>query len=256
MSTPRIVTIIGFLATIVAIVLVPLILIPVPDRSQYFWCRIAWAVFLAVLVWAFAGNQFSRTAIPSFGGVLPAYGVVVFFYAGFSFALMVAFAWFDHSQSGNRVHIAVQVIGTTVLVIVSALLVLPAYFSRHSGSSVHNDWPTAVGMSPFQLAAQIRSQEDRLATPQRGLLFADAERHTCQSLKTLRENLLYSLDGIEGIERTPAYAELSDRVSRLCQDLSAVTFAPPAPGAIEDSITETQDLVRTVAAICKSLTRR
>ena len=243
MRTTRSVAVIGFVTTSLAIVLVPLILIPSTQRSQYFWYRIAWAGVLALMIWGHAFVKVGQVS-PRFAGVLPAYGILVIAYTAVSLSLMVGFAWLDPSASSNRIHIALQVGLGALLVIVSALLVLPASFAS-AGAPV----PTTADQRPFHLVSQIRSQEERFASGKTAVRLSDA-------LKMLRERILYTLDGMSGVEHSPDYGELAVRVSRLCQSLSNITPTILSEAEIAARLEEIQQLIRMVATVSSSLTRR
>ena len=260
MQAPRTVAAIGFLTTALVVVLVGVILIAPKDRSQYFWYRVLWTDFLAALIWAYVGcflsvagpNRLSRR----FAGVVPAHGFVIVTYAVLSFALMLGFAWLDPSEPPSRPHMALQVVLAAILVILSSLLVLPAL----SASNRQDTTPSETAYPPFHLASQIRSEEDRFATPfatpTGGAVTGDLERSVHQALKTLRERILYSLEGISGVEGDSHYMEFAERVMRLCRAFSTVTVPLRTPSEIQDQMKEIQSLIRMTGTLGQSLKRR
>ena len=262
MRPTRTVALIGFLVTSLTILIVPLVLVHAADRSAYFWWRIAWTNFLALLTWSYLGGMLSVSAaiksMPRIAGVAPAYDLVVLPYAGLSFALMVCFAWLDPTDGANRIHMAIQVVLLAATIIASALLYLPAYFAA-AGTSHDPNRDQQVRRSvplPFELGSQLRCEEERFATPGISGTLSDADRHLCQTLKGLREKLMYSLDGVAGVEDSPEYREMATRVVTVCSSLSRVRAGSGSGTELDAAGREVQALNRMAANISSSLKRR
>ena len=261
MRPPRTVAIVGFITTSLAIIVVPLVLVHAADRSPYFWWRIAWADFLALLAWSSLGGLlYASTAIrsmPRIAGVVPAYDLVVMTYAALSFALLVCFAWLDPTDGPNRIHMAIQVVLLASVVIAAALLYLPAHYATvRTSHDASGDQGTRSVRRPFELAAQLRSEEERFATPGNSGAIFDADRSLHQALKSLREKITYSLDGVAGVEDDPEYDKLAVRVVGACSSLSAIQAGGCSGAEAAAVVREVQSLSRMVTNISNGLKGR
>ena len=251
MHPTRTVAIIGFLATSAAIVAVPLLLVPEHDRSAYFWWRIAWTEFLALLAWSLIGGRSMVSAesrpLPTFAGVAPAYGLVILSWGALSFGLVVCFAWLDPSVGPNSLHMALQVILLAATAIICALLYLPAHFAaKGTMRDTHRGPGRPTARMPFELASRLRSEEERFA----------GDRRMYQAIKVLREKVVYSLDGVAGVEGDPEYSELAARVMSVCNALQVVQPGDGSANGIDATLREVQTLSRMAASISDALKRR
>jgi len=115
-------TLFGYLATVAAVVLIPLILIASESRSEWFWWRVAWTEVLALLCWGFIGFALgalmpARSRSEARSGVLPILGTVVFLYAALSFSLVLLGSFLPELSWFKRTHMALQVVfGASFLV--------------------------------------------------------------------------------------------------------------------------------------------
>ncbi len=262
MRPTRTVALIGFVVTFLTILIVPLVLVHAADRSAYFWWRITWTDFLALLTWSYLGGILSAPtalkSMPRVAGVAPAYDLIVLPYSGLSFGLVVCFAWLDPTDGPNRLHMALQVALLATTIIVSALLYLPAHFSA-AGTSHDPNRDQQARRSvppPSELGSQLRCEEERFATPGTSGGLSDADRHLYQTLKGLREKLMYSLDGVHGVEDSPEYRELATRVVTVCSSLSLVRASSGSGPELDAADREVQALTRMAANINNSLKRR
>ena len=187
-------SLIGFAVTIITIVLVPLILTDQTSRSPFFWQRIAWTEFLAALIWAYLCGFFSlvipkNRSIRGLGAVLPALGVVIFFYSLTSFILMMIAAYFPQLHSLNM---ASQVYRAAGLIIIMVFL----FFSWVSGTADAESIPEGVH-SPKELTISLQSQENALSAQHNNPLPSeqkDTVNILRNSLKSLREKIQYSME--------------------------------------------------------------
>jgi hypothetical protein len=107
-------SVVGYAATLLVILAVPAVLIPAESRSAHFWWRVAWAAFLATIVWAYVGGLVG-TALSATKpeqpprGMLPAIGLTAVIYAVISGALMLGNACLPESPASNRLHLALQI---------------------------------------------------------------------------------------------------------------------------------------------------
>lgn len=213
-------TIIGFGATSIAIILVPVILTEPASRSALFWQRVAWTEFLATLIWAYIGGFFSlvipkNRSIPGLGAVLPAVGIVVFSYSISSFIFMMIAAYLPQFSSLNM---ASQVYRLAGLVIVIVFL----FFSWISGKIDTEAIPKGVH-APKDLVIFLQSRENELITQQNNPLSTDIKDkvNTLRiSLKNLREKIQYSIPHAGRIGKDKTYCDFSNAVIKLCEDCS------------------------------------
>jgi hypothetical protein len=261
MQPTRTVATVGFTTTSLAIIVVPLVLVHAADRSEYFWWRIAWADFLAILAWSSLGGLVYASkavrSMPRIAGVAPAYDLVILPYAVLSSALLVGFAWLDPTDGPNRIHMAVQVVLLASVIIVAALLYLAAHFAAiRSPQDARMDHGTRSVRHPFDLAAQLRSEEDRFATPGSSGAISEVDRNLHQALKSLREKITYSLEGVAGVEDDPEYGKLADRVASVCCSLSTIQTGGRSSAEADAMVREVQLLGRMVANISNGLKGR
>lgn len=213
-------TIIGFIVTSITIISVPLILTEPALRSPHFWQRIAWTEFLAALVWAYIGGFFSlvipkNRSIRGLGAVLPALGIIIFFYAASSFILMMIAAYFPQFSSLNM---ALQLYRAAGLVIIVIFL----FFSWITGVADSHPIPPGI-YTPKELIISLQ-REEKVLLSQRNLISSSEivdKIHALQiSLKTLREKIQYSIPHAGRIGANNGYIDFSNAVNKLCEDCS------------------------------------
>jgi hypothetical protein len=128
--------VVGFVATVLAILAVPVVLVPPESRSAYFWLRIVWAEFLATIVWAYLGG-FAGAGLSADkgergqGGMLRAIGVTAVTFAVISGALLIGDACLPDSSPLNRVHLAIQIVLAAGALVVCVFV----YFTRVAADS-------------------------------------------------------------------------------------------------------------------------
>lgn len=246
--------IIGFAATFITIVLVPLIITEAASRSPYFWQRIAWTEFLAALVWVYIGGFFSlvipkNRSIRGLGAVLPALGIAIFFYVVLSFVLMMIAAYLPHFRSLN---VASQVYRTAGLVIIIVFL----FFSWVTGTADTQPIPTGV-YTPQELTISLQRVENALLSQQ---VFIKPDVKACfdafrTSLKNLREKVQYSIPHVGRIGSNDGYVVFSKAVIRLCEDCSALDAQALDIEKLESGIQQISVLSRQLQSIVQTLRR-
>jgi hypothetical protein len=246
-------TLIGFAVTSIAIVLVPLILTDQTSRSAYFWQRIAWTEFLAILIWAYLGGFFSlvipkNRSIRGLGAILPALGIAIFFYSISSFVLMMISAYFPQLHS---LYVASQVYKTAGLVIIIVLL----FLSRVSGMVDTESIPEGVH-SPKDLTISLQSQENVLSAQYNYPLLSDQKDKVNvlrNSLKSLREKIQYSIPHAGRIGSDNAYVAFSNEVIQLCEDCSKLNVQAIDVERLHSVIQNISDLNGRVQSIAQNL---
>jgi hypothetical protein len=214
-STHVAATIIGYLITAAVIIAVPLILIQPDARSEWFWHRIGWTEFLAVLLWGYFGG-FVRYALggrarsSASGGVLPATGILITIYAIASFVLLSVTA-----DPSTRWHLATQVL----LLAATAIILVFVEYARSGATSGREDLDTPQVSIP-DLCSRLQQHEQRFSSAKLG----SRTRALHDSIKGLREAVLYSLRGVGQVRHSTEYRDFVETTERLC---GAVTAATP-----------------------------
>jgi len=132
----------GFVVTAITLVGITLALVPPTSRSDWFWLRLVWMVFLSSLCWGgvsgFLMSSLSARLSPKgIGGVTPAISMVVFWYSVASGVLMLVQALLSGIAWLSRVHLAVQ-IGMGGIVAVILLLMLIPLLHAETDKQRHN----------------------------------------------------------------------------------------------------------------------
>lgn len=246
-------TLIGFVVTCITIVLVPLLLNDPASRSVYFWQRIVWTEFLAALIWAYIGGFFSliipkNRSIRGLGGVLPALGIVIFFYSISSFIMMMIAAYFPQI---NYLNMASQIYRAAGLIVVIIFL----FFSWISGMADTNAIPEGV-RSPKDLIIALQSQENALLSQQSFLISKDHKDKVAlliNSLKSLREKIQYSIPHVGKIGSDNKYVAFSNDVIHLCETCSALNVQAIDIERIQSDIKQISVLNSRVQSIAHNL---
>ncbi len=246
-------TIIGFAATSITIVSVPLILTEPAMRSPHFWQRIAWTEFLAALVWSYIGGFFSlvipkHRSIRGLGAVLPALGIAIFFYAASSFILMMIAAYLPHFSSLNM---ASQIYKTTGLVIIVVFL----FFSWITGIADSQPIPPGI-RTPKELIISLQREENALLS-QRNLInspeIADKIHELRISLKGIREKVQYSIPHAGRIGANNGYIDFSNAINKLCEDCSKLDASALNSSILQSIIQRASALSSEVQVIAQTL---
>jgi hypothetical protein len=207
----------GFLLSAVVIVGIALVLVPAETRSDLFWPRTLWTVFLVGLAWGASGSYFSLSArrkanYREAGGIAPSLILVVIIYAVLSFAVMMLHANMRPGETSSRTHLFLQI----GLAGGSALVLVFLNFARgHAGLSVQTSFKGIA--SPADLCDLLSAEESRLAAR------AEHEDWTkcIHSLKALRETIKYSLPQTTMVADAPRYRKLTQGIETVCQTIHA-----------------------------------
>jgi hypothetical protein len=244
-------TTIGFLATGITIVLLPLILTDPESRSVFFWRRIAWTEFLAALVWAYIGGFFSlivpkNRSLSRLGGVLPALGIVIFFYTFSSFLFMMIAAYLPQV---SVINMASQVYRAAGLVVIIVFL----FFSWITGTAGSEPIPKGI-LAPNELIISIQNEENKLLMRQGVFIpleVKDGFGDLRVALKSLREKIQYSIPHAGRIGTNADYIAFSKSVAQLCEDCSnankAESFDAGKMNSIIQSLAVLQGQVNCIA---------
>ena len=255
MNTPRrslIATIVGYLITAAAIVAVPVVLVPEASRSDFFWQRIAWTEFLALLVWGFFGC-FATFAVGrekrgrGLGGILPVVGFIVSAYAIVSFGLMMMHAYGGGGETGDRVYSMLQ----TVAAALAAVTIVLMYFVRTGAIAGAEPIPAGI-KTPSQLSSQISYHEGHVDALQAE---AGQVERLKALLKALREKISHSLPGAGAIGRLEEYKRFSAEVADLCDNLDKIPADATAEKEVASSASRAEELARRVELVAQALKR-
>ena len=200
----------GWLITALAALLVATILIPEESRSAYFWHRVCWTQFLVFLFWGSTGLYLlasgkTRDHVTRFGGIAPTISMVAGIYAILSFGIMMIHAFVPVTDTGNRIHLIVQV----VFFAGAALCVVFLSMAR-AGAAAGLDFDKTIAMSPRELHDLLALHESSLPQGNEGASALKA------ATKQLRETLLHSLNESAALAQNPQYQSLSGEVQELC----------------------------------------
>jgi len=131
----------GFILTAVVIVALTPVLIPIAGRSDMFWFKMLWAVFLAGVVWLSLYNFFATPLSPDeprkgVGGVTPILAIGGFCYATTSLMLMIVLSFLPKVEWLDRLHMALQIIlGAAVILIALFLRINLVFAERKDGGA-------------------------------------------------------------------------------------------------------------------------
>ncbi len=239
-------SVLGYIITAAAIVVLALLLVETDDRTPQFWRNMLWTEVLALVVWGGLGAYAFyaiRRSMPSgaTGGVLPAVNVVVIIYAIISFALMLVHAAGESSELYDRLHLATQ-----VLLAAAALGIFVFLYLARAGAAAGGE-PVPEGVpAPPALAAAIRTQEDRLAS-------SEATADLAARLKALREKLTYSLPHAGTVGRSAEYGMLAAEVQQLSEEAGRIDPASPGEERAAGAARRADEISRKVTALAQGL---
>lgn len=237
----------GWAVIALAIIGVSLLLISPEHRSPFFWERILWAQFLAALV-LFSNAFLISKAPPSVGGILPAFRLVVTAYAFLSLAWMLFNAFLPNADFISRFHLAGQIVLMAVAIAVCILLNISRV------AAAHGTEPIPEGTCPpNELASLLKAEEFRIQQGSKAKEYGQL----VAVLKSLREQIQYSLPHVGEIGRREEYRQFSEAVRNACQKVDA---SIREPALVENRIAnlrqEFSDLAMKVESIAESLKRR
>lgn len=200
----------GWLITALAALLVATILIPEESRSAYFWHRVCWTQFLIFLLWGRTGLYLlasgkTRDHVTRFGGIAPTISMVAGVYATLSFAVMAIHAFVPVTDTGNRIHLILQIV-----YFAGAALCVVFLLMARTGAAAGLDFDKTKAMSPRELHDLLALHESSLPQGNEGTNGLKA------ATKQLRETLLHSFNESAALAQSPQYQTLSGEVQELC----------------------------------------
>lgn len=206
--------IVGFLVTAVTVVILPLVVVPTAQQSEYFCLKVLWVEVLSVLAWAYLGGgiQFViRSSIQDnrSAAVIPALGIAIFLYIGLSLFFLLSSSLAPENACLSRYHLARQIFIAFLFAVTTIGLYSAAVIASKGAKTFSPEVRT-----PEQLAALLLAEETRLsigATKETKLLI--------QSFKTLREKISYSLPSIQIIGSDPQYLDFAGQMTALIESV-------------------------------------
>lgn len=241
-------TLIGFLVTAVAIIVIPLV--GAQNRGGLFAARIIWMEFLAILLWGAIGGFFFLFAPADrdrrgLGGVYPVLGVITFIYVAISFVFMLIQWLLPRSVFLAAAQIPAQVVLLVIYVVLGVILYFALAGARGATERMSEGVPT-----PAELDVLLKSEENRLAQSEASVSLRDA-------LKALREKIHYSLPPAGRIATSSAYAAFTGDVRTLYSEVSSLDPAKEESVAKFGELATRADSLRTrVDVIVESLKRQ
>ena len=245
---------ISYIVLAIAIMLMPIVLIPKGSRSDYFWLRILWTEFLAFLVWCYFGGFFSIFLSKDqdsrrIGEIYPSLGIIVLVYAVVSFLLMILSISFEGNQTLNRIHISAQILITAIALITYVSL----YLAIPTAESDAEPIPKGI-KKPDELSALLFKNEERLRSTFTSGTSSDDIRNLFEAIKSLREKIKYSLQHVGAIGQSEEYLQFTEEVLDLNARLSSLEYSGEENvKEIENTFNLTNSLLREVGLIINSL---
>jgi hypothetical protein len=239
----------GFVLSALVIVAMATVIVPSGVRTDLFWPRVLWTIFLAGLVWGASASYFTLSARRKAkhresGGIAPSLMVVTIIYAVLSFAAMLLHAALPPNETVSRTHLLIQLglAGASAIVLVFLNLA-----RSHAGLGVQTTFEGIA--SPADLCDLLSAEESRLATQ------SEHENWTrCMTaLKSLRETLRYSLPQTTILADNSLYRRLVHGIETTCQTLHAC--AEPTSETVGQCIANI-DSLKTEAKTLSSKTIR
>jgi len=234
---------IGFLTMAAAIAMVPMVVVPSPERSEFFVDRILWAEILNALAWGIPGGLLGAALGrrgQSVGGIAPTGGGLVLLYCTSSLSLMLARAWLPDVEFLERWHLGVQILLAVGLVFGNVVLLVAA---RHAQVPAP-ELPAGCN-PPDALVALLQSSEN--------LLDQAGDRQGRDEVKGIRERLRYSVFVARRSMDNEAYRSLDSQVVDFANWVIDLD-----PGRIADASGERAARLRSIrqkAEILANLTR-
>jgi hypothetical protein len=114
-------SLLGFAVTAAAIVGVSVVVVSPEGRSGHFWWQVAWACFLAAIVWTYVGGFAGASA-----GLGRAFATTAACYAVVSGMVLLGAAILPDTSALSRAHLATQIVLGAAMLVVWVFI----YFSR------------------------------------------------------------------------------------------------------------------------------
>ena len=151
----------GFVLSALIIVAMAMVIVPSGVRTDLFWPRVLWTIFLSGLVWGASASYFTLSARRKAkhretGGIAPSLMLVIIIYAVLSFATMLLQAAMPPGEAASRTHLFIQLglAGASALVLVFLNLA-----RSHAGLGVQTSFEGIA--SPADLCDLLSAEESR-----------------------------------------------------------------------------------------------
>jgi hypothetical protein len=167
--------------------------------------------------------------------------MVVLWYAGLSWILLMAANWLLGAGGFGRLHLIAQIVLAAAAVVVVTTLLALAVAHTPSG-------PGGNTATPRVLTSLLSAEEDRLAR----LRTSPTARPLHDALKRLRETVQFSLPSSGPILATPEYVNFAEHVRRVCVEVSAIH----ADGATDSEIQVASNSVDVLQRRLQTLVRQ
>lgn len=243
-------TLIGFLVTATAIIVIPLLVVRAQNRGGLFVVRIVWMEFLAILLWGALGGFFFLFAPADknrrgLGGVYPAFGIITFIYVAISFVFLLIQWLIPTNVFLAAAEIPAQIVLLVAYVILGVILFFALAGARGGTKRMPEEVPTSA-----ELDVMLRTEEERLKQSEESVSLREA-------IKGLREKIHYSLPQAGRIADSSAYAAFTGDVRTLYNEISSLdlTKAESVP-KFSELTTRAEGLRTKVDAIVESLKRQ
>lgn len=245
---------VGAAISAAAILMIAILVSPEGTRSDYFWARVLWTEFLALLLWASAAGFLlttdeGRDSTRHFAGISPAFSVAVTCYVGASFFAMLADAYLGDQESSSILHLAGQVALAAAFGI-SVVFLLVASASASSGVAFDEE----SVLRPTALCAELALIESQLTSRSLG----EDVSALSASLKGVREAIKASLHESTACSQSQEYQQFSTEIESLCQSFSVMLSSdvPLGKADLDTAQRTTTDLKARVAFVAASLVSR
>ena len=246
---------VGAAISAASILMVAILVSPEGTRSDYFWARVLWTEFLALLLWGSAASFLllttdeGRDSTRHFAGISPAVSVVVTCYVGASFFAMLADAYFGDQDSSSILHLAGQVALAAAFGI-SVVFLLVASASASSGVAFDEE----SVLRPAALCAELALIESQLTSRSSG----EEVSALSASLKGVREAIKASLHESTACSQSQEYQQFATEIESLCQSLSIMLSSDISLGNEDlDTVQRTTTHLKArVAFVAASLVSR
>jgi hypothetical protein len=250
-------SVVGFLITAITIAVLPMLIVQPENRSEYFWQRILWTEFLAIIFWVFQGN-FIAVVFPTgkdskgLAGMLPSLGIVITFYTTASLILLLVHAWYPNNEVLNHFHLPAQVVIAAIALLTSIFLTYSLPAPGYDAEPIPRELK-----SPSELGMLLHTEEDRFSPSGLKGNIQDEVISLYNAIKSLREKLIYSLQGVGAIGTNQNYIGFVKDVQTFCQDISSLDWSNEQPKTLfVQFINQADQLKRRVDLIADSLKRR
>lgn len=245
----------GFVLTAVALVGVATLFVPEESRSPYFWQRVLWAEFLALLWWGgltgflFPSSRKSKLGARGFAGISPALFIVISGYVLISFVAMLVHASVGESDFSNRLHMILQICGGAGLGILAVFFMITK--AAATEQAVFDESSCA---KPLALCDLLAMHESRLAS----LSSVDQSQSLRKAIKRIREAIKASLHESTACSESADYQSFASDIESFCRTLPNPSQSAESLEAkhLDSILIAANDLHARVRLVASRLIRR